>query len=274
LVYSAARPIDLGFAIANVIWTMTGSVDLEMIGAYNPNAVSFSDDGRTLSGALGARILSSSAGDQLEIAADLLRRDPSSRRAIVQVYSCNDLGADTRDCPCLISLQFLVRGGSLHCIGYMRSQSALMLLPYDLFLLTMIHEVFSTRLALPLGSYHHFCGSLHYYRDEEETVDRVLGEHVATPSEMPCMPDEPANLWEIVSSIERSIRPGQGTHQEKLKTPDVLPTYWSTLLRVMAAGMRTRRGESCAVDELELADQLYWPIVAQRIRADVPTCTK
>lgn len=59
----------------------------------------------------------------------------------------------------------------------MRSQSALMVMPYDLFLLTMLHEAMAVRLGVGLGYYHHFCGSLHYYEDEEELVDAVLREY-------------------------------------------------------------------------------------------------
>ena len=51
LIASTARPIDLGYAIANVIWTMAGSNTLREISYYNPIGERFSDDGVTLFGA-------------------------------------------------------------------------------------------------------------------------------------------------------------------------------------------------------------------------------
>ena len=69
-----ARRIDLGYAIANVLWTIAGSNTLREISCYNPVGESFSDDGLTLFGA---------------------RRDTgfSARRPVTSFRTC---GADDR----------------------------------------------------------------------------------------------------------------------------------------------------------------------------------
>src|SRR5882724_7166698 len=48
LIHSAHRSIDLGYAIANVLWTLSGSDDVESISFYNPVGRGFSDDGKRL----------------------------------------------------------------------------------------------------------------------------------------------------------------------------------------------------------------------------------
>jgi thymidylate synthase len=245
---------------------MTGSNDLGMIAAYNEHAAKFSDDGQRLAGAPGTRLLSSPAGDQLALVAGLLRRDPSTRRAVVQVYSPFDLGAETRDCPCLVSLQFLLRGGALHCIANMRSQSALMVMPYDLFLLTMIHEGIASRLQVPLGCHHHFCGSLHIYRDEEVLADRVLQEVDAAPPEMPCIPTEPSGLWEKIAAVERTFRVSPSVAEQVEIDMEAIPEYWGTLLRVMLAGSRIRHGHPLSDDDLAILPPLYRQQVIERLK--------
>jgi thymidylate synthase len=264
LVRSVARPIDLGFALANVIWTMLASDELAFIGAYNERAVSFSEDGSTLYGALGPRLLKALGGDQLEHAVSLLKRDPGTRRAVVQVYASGDLGAQTRDCPCLVSLQFLVRDGLLHCIGHMRSQSALMVLPYDLFLLTMLQEVVAVRLELPLGSYHHFCSSLHYYNDESALVGQVLSESPTGTPEMPIMSPEPASLWTTVASAELAVRTGTQNVSEAADRVEQVSGYWGTLLRVMWGAARSRQGNLVPDRDLVGVPPLYVPLILGR----------
>jgi thymidylate synthase len=268
LIASEARPIDLGYAIANVIWTIAGSNTLREISFYNPVGERFSDDGVTLFGAPGFRIFRSAAGDQFELAAGKIERDPATRRAVIQVFNPLDLRGETRDCPCLVSLQFLLRGGVLHSIGHMRSQSALMVMPYDLFLLTMLHEAMAVRLGVALGCYHHFCGSLHYYDDEEELVDTVLREDGDAPPEMPPMtplsPRVKAWIAEAEAAVRRSI---EGGHPTALASRGgESDRYWAHLLDVMSAGALQRRGRTITEEDLGLLPPAYHRTLLSRNR--------
>ena len=172
---------------------------------------------------------------------------PRHAAPVIQVFNPFDLEGKSRDCPCLVSLQFILREGVLHSIGHMRSQSALMVMPYDLFLLTMLHEAMAMRLGVGLGCYHHFCGSLHYYEDEAELVDAVLHKYRAAPPEMPPMiPLSPAVKEWIVdaeAAVRRSI---EGGHPTSLAPPGGEPDrYWADLLEVMSAGALRRREVHC-----------------------------
>jgi hypothetical protein len=55
----------------------------------------------------------------------------------------------------------------------MRSQSAAFVQPYDVFLMTMLQELLANELNVGLGYYKHFCGSYHYFVDEEKMVDEI-----------------------------------------------------------------------------------------------------
>ncbi|MBV9925567.1 MAG: hypothetical protein JOZ96_11165 [Acidobacteria bacterium] len=266
LVHSRHRPVDLGYAVANTIWVLTGSNDADAISFYNPHGRRFSDDGICLFSAPGARIFSSQNGDQFAKAIERLRDDPTTRRAVIQIFSPADLFTDTRDCSCVVSLQFLLRDGVLLCITYMRSQSALMVMPYDIFLLTMIHEAVATRLGVEPGAYHHFCGSLHYYDDEEETVRSVLEERARLMPAMPRMSDASSVVRERLAAAENDIRQrltkdiGAAVAVEQYG----LDSYWSELLRIMISGARRRHGASYFESELAGVSELYHPILNAR----------
>src|ERR1700681_2179009 len=73
LISSGLRAVDLGYAIANVIWTLSASDDLEPISFYNPQGKRFSDNGARLFAAPGARIFASPEGDQFKRAIERLK---------------------------------------------------------------------------------------------------------------------------------------------------------------------------------------------------------
>jgi len=240
---SENRGLNKAFAVANTLWTVSGSNRLVDIEQYNRRGEKFAKDG-LLEGAVGHRIVNSAIGDQLDRVLETLRRAPSSRRAVVQIFSPQDLAQPPLDTPCTISLQYLVRAGRVDSITSMRSQSAAFLLPYDVYLFSMLQEMIASELGLELGTYHHFCGSLHYYEDEVEIVTRILNEPVATNAQSLTMPEMPAGgltLARRTASIELELR-----RQMLNGSPDAvdlksygLPLYWHELLSIVAAKLST-----------------------------------
>src|SRR6185295_17999982 len=97
LIRSVHRRVDLGYAIANAIWTFSGSDDAESISFYNPGGQIFSDDGARLFAAPGKRIFNSPAGDQFDRAIQRLKEDATTRRAVISLFNPADLCAGTRD---------------------------------------------------------------------------------------------------------------------------------------------------------------------------------
>jgi hypothetical protein len=96
--------------------------------------------------------------------------------------------AGSKDVPCTISIQLLIRDRKLHMIVNMRSNDVVWGLPYDVFSFTCLQEAFLYMLqerGVPvddLGSYHHHAGSLHIYDTHFELAKDVAAEddrHVA-----------------------------------------------------------------------------------------------
>lgn len=244
LVASPTRAMNEAFAIANTIWTLSASQVAEDIAIYNPRGRMFASGG-VMEGAVGARIRSTPAGDQMSLVVDTLRRFPSSRRAVMQIFSPSDLAHPPRDTPCTLSLQYFLRGGRLEAVTMMRSQSAALLLPYDVYVFTMLQEVIASELEVQLGSYHHLCGSLHFYEDEEVLVDRLLDEpNLQDAAPMETMPPGALRTMNTVIAAERAVR--SALMSDPNTQIDVrglaLSPYWSSLINVLIGFLRSDRG--------------------------------
>lgn len=157
------------------LWVMSGSDDAEHISFYNPRGHEFADTEGRLGGAFGAR-MRRSGGDQLDRAVERLRRDPSSRRAVITIAEPSDGRVPSRDFPCALALQLLVRGGKLEAVTNMRSQSALMVLPYDAALMMMVQLWAAGELGLEAGPHHWTANSFHIYADEISVAEAILSD--------------------------------------------------------------------------------------------------
>jgi thymidylate synthase len=234
------KPTSLAFSMANVLWVLRGGSRADEIVFYNKKGQKFASDKGVFEAAFGPRLFGPSEGVNHAIA--LLKKDSASRRAFVPVYWLSDLTTPTRDVPCLASIQLFVRADRLDMSVHMRSQSAALIMPYDVFLFTAIQELAALRLGVELGVYHHVCGSLHYYEDERATVESILTMNpetgISTP--MPPMPRTSDTDLERVLLIEERLRTSAHTATElNLEITKDLSPYWADWIRVLAAYANT-----------------------------------
>lgn len=125
------RKLGFRFLAAEAWWILTGRNDVASIEPYSPHIASFSNDGYRFDGAYGPRIV-----DQLRYIVDTLTRDPDSRQAVIEIWRPNP--RDSKDVPCTLSIQWLIRNGKLHCVDTMRSSDAWLGWPYDTFNFSML----------------------------------------------------------------------------------------------------------------------------------------
>ena len=111
--------------LGETLWYLAGSNELEFIKYYIGIYGKFAESDGTIHGAYGPRLFDMRSGvNQVENVIKLLRRKPSSRQAVVQLFNAEDLLKDYNDIPCTCTMQFLVRKGSLHLLVHMRSNDA------------------------------------------------------------------------------------------------------------------------------------------------------
>lgn len=180
---SKVRNVQSAFNHANLIWTLNGGVDAGMISHYNQRGIAFAKNQAFYEAAFGARLFY--PFQQIRGIEKRLLADPASRRAMAMIYIPEDTIIDKLDTPCATFLHFMIRDEKLVCICNMRSQSAFMVMPYDFFLFSMIHEIVSVRLEIELGSMIYGANSFHIYENEFERAEALVRESLSPPAEMP-----------------------------------------------------------------------------------------
>ena len=229
LIHSRTRRLKGKFLAANFLWTIAGGHELPMIEFYNNKARAFARDAAYFEASFGSRLFS--PGHQLRLAERRLKADRASRRASAMIYLGEDSVVDRLDVPCAIALQFFIRDDKLTCITLMRSQSAAMVMPYDIFLFSMLQELLALRLGVEPGPYMHFAASMHYYEDESHIVGSILSESPSDPIPMPRMLNADDGVLERLVSVEQSIR---HSHLNNGAMPNLrssgLDAYWQEFL--------------------------------------------
>lgn len=265
--------------LGELLWYLAKTNDLEFIEYYIPKYSKCSDDGKTVYGAYGPRFFnmkrsSKSAGiDQIANVIELLRRKPSSRQAVIQLFDAQDLNVVTRDLPCTCSMQFLIRHNKLHMVTYMRSNDSFLGLPHDVFAFTMLQEIMARTLDVKLGIYKHAVGSLHLYDRDIKRARQYLDEGWQSTVLMPKMPK--CDPWPSISLLleaENKIRNGQ-----QMQVSDLgLAPYWEDLVRVLQiyAISKTRRMKEIERLKNEMSSGVYKPYIEKRQSLKVESAEK
>jgi thymidylate synthase len=166
------RKLGYRFMAAEAAWILSGSDSTAGLIEYNKNLLNYSDDGLTFYGAYGPRIK-----DQLAYVVNALAQDPSSRRAVLTLWRQNPPA--TKDTPCTLSAQFLIREEKLHCVVTMRSSDTWMGLPYDIFAFSMLAATVFLKLRTQgvqlkgLGNLVNFAGSRHLYQQDIDKINEL-----------------------------------------------------------------------------------------------------
>src|SRR6266487_431618 len=113
--YHPFRHYHLPFAVAESICLFAPTNLLANIAYFMPAYSQFSDDGISLYGAYGCRV-----SQYIEDVINKLEFDSFSRQAVLQIFENRDIRVCTKDVPCTVSLQFMIRDDKLHMHTYMR----------------------------------------------------------------------------------------------------------------------------------------------------------
>lgn len=150
-------------AMSEALWILAGRNDVDALLPYNQRILDYSDDGKTLYGAYGIRIFY-----QIEPLIDRLRKDPSDRRAVLQIWDKKDLTAETLDPPCNDMVMFKLRDNKLHMTVMNRSNDIHWgLYAVNLPTFGILLNYISARLGVEMGTQTHVSNSLHVYTDEK-----------------------------------------------------------------------------------------------------------
>lgn len=107
--------------------------------------------------------------DQYQFIIDELRRNPWSRRAVMDIRRPEDMGSE--DPACWQHVQYFIRDGRLDCMVLFRSNDACKAAFMNAFALIMLQKKIADELGVVVGTYTHRANSFHCYERDFALLD-------------------------------------------------------------------------------------------------------
>lgn len=262
-------------ALGELLWYLSGSNKVDHMVYYTGRKYSEenSDDGITVHGAYGPRLINYHPRifnyfgiNQIRNIEKILKESPSTRRAVIQLYSAKDIDGNKRrkEIPCTCTLQFLIRDGRLNLFANLRSSDAYLGLPHDVFSFTMLQEIIARSLGVEIGVYKHFAGSLHLYEEHFVAAKNFIDEGWQTTLlDMPPMPL--GSPWPSVNSLVRAEYHIRTQKSSEYDVSDLDP-YWADLVSMLKV---LRAHKDGSIEEIKkicdgMVSQVYAAYIKQK----------
>ena len=111
--------------------------------------------------------------DQISRTVDLIRRNPDSRRIIVNAWNVAELDQMSLT-PCHALFQFWVANGKLSCQLYQRSADIFLGVPFNIASYALLTHMFAQQCDLEVGEFVWTGGDTHLYMNHIEQADEQL----------------------------------------------------------------------------------------------------
>ena len=167
------RKLGYKFMFREAWWIMDGRNSVDTITDYSKAIKNFSNDGYHFDGAYGPRVI-----DQIRYIVDSFEEDINTRQAVLTIWRANPRAS--KDIPCTVSIQWIIRNNKIYCIDTMRSSDIWLGWPYDIFNFTMLTGYIMLLLKerginnLELGKLYLNAGSCHLYENNFEKAKELL----------------------------------------------------------------------------------------------------
>lgn len=177
VMFWAERDANPFFHLMEALWMLGGDDRVDFPSMFAPNLLNYSDDGKTFNGAYGYRWRRYWGYDQLLEVISLLSDDPTTRRAVIQIWSASDLTNQTsKDLPCNTSVMFQVNPSTRKLDMTVTNRSNDIVwgaYGANAVHFSMLHELVATAAGIPLGRYYQFSNNLHAYQDTLKQVSPI-----------------------------------------------------------------------------------------------------
>lgn len=250
-VISRQPPLNPAFALAEVVWIMTGRRDLAFLEFWSRRFPEFVGPGPELHGAYGFRLRRHFGVDQLDRACEVLSRNPITRQVVLQIWDPKldlptvDGKPVDKDVPCNLASVLKIRDGKLEWLQIIRSNDLFLGVPHNLVQFTCLQEIIAGWLGVQCGSYNQISDSLHVYTRDEAHIQRSVPLELAISNEdsLALSRKESELVWEELGRrIELMITPElrQGELEQHLRW-DGSQAYRNILAVLVAETARRRK---------------------------------
>lgn len=196
VLFDKERDANPFFHLMEAFWMLAGRRDVAWLVRFNKRMATYTDDGDPdhFNAAYGYRWRQEfklehhkgpSATDQLNTIVELLRADPDSRRAVLQIWSAGkDLKGGGRDCACNTQAMFKLRDKQLHMLVTNRSNDVIWgCYGANAVQFSMLLEYMAARIGVSPGTYRQMSDSYHAYEDTWEKVKDIAERYEGDPYE-------------------------------------------------------------------------------------------
>ena len=171
--------LDLGrranpfFHLMEALWMMAGRRDAKWLDQFVRDFSSrFAEGGGVQHGAYGHRWRYHWNRDQIEMVVQLLKRDHTNRRVVIQMWDpAVDLGVATNDVPCNTTIYPRVVDGRLDLTVCCRSNDIIWgMLGSNIVHFSILQEYMAGKIGVEVGILHQLANNCHAYTSQLERV--------------------------------------------------------------------------------------------------------
>ena len=188
------KKLHLRSIVHELLWFLQGDTNIAYL---KDNKVAIWDEWADENGDLGPvygkqwRRWAGSDGvevDQMQWVVDEIRRNPDSRRLIVNAWNVADLPRMAL-MPCHAMFQFYVADGRLSCQLYQRSADIFLGVPFNIASYALLTHMVAQVCSLKVGEFVHTFGDAHVYSNHFEQAREQLSR---TPGPLPTLVLDPS----------------------------------------------------------------------------------
>jgi len=183
------KKLHLRSIIHELLWFLKGETNIAYL---KENKVSIWDEWADANGELGPvygkqwrswQCPDGSTVDQIQWLLDEIKRNPDSRRLIVNAWNVADLPKMAL-MPCHAIFQFYVANGKLSCQLYQRSADLFLGVPFNIASYALLTHMIAQECGLGVGDFVHTLGDAHIYSNHFDQVNEQLSR---TPRVLPSL---------------------------------------------------------------------------------------
>ena len=188
------KKLHLRSIIHELLWFLAGDTNVRYL---RDNKVTIWDEWADADGELGPvygkqwRSWTTADGttiDQISDVIDTIRRNPDSRRLIVNAWNVGDLPKMALS-PCHALFQFYVANGRLSCQLYQRSADVFLGVPFNIASYALLTQMIAQVCDLAVGEFVHTLGDAHLYANH---LDQARTQLQRPPKPLPSLVLNPA----------------------------------------------------------------------------------
>jgi thymidylate synthase len=166
VLFDKKRDANPVFHLMESIWMLAGRNDVSFLQQFNKRMVDFSDDTKVFNAAYGHRWRKHFGFDQIDEVIKLLRREPNSRQAVIQMWDSEDLHKKTKDKACNTQIVFDIHNNRLNMTVFNRSND----IWWGAYGANAVHfsflqEFVAAALSMHVGVYRQMSNNLHLYTE-------------------------------------------------------------------------------------------------------------